>query len=275
MPGGEEQARDYVTEMRRRGFAESEIAAALQAAGWSEEQTRRIMSEETAVAPEEKPAEAAVSKGLPPPPPGPPAAAAPRKGLSTGAIVAIVVGVGCLVLLLPTIAILAAILFPVFGEAREKAREATCMSNVKQVMMGQQMYAYDWDEILPPAADWPQVCYPYVRNAEVYLCPSDARPDKQRSEDLETSYTMSATVGNLRLPDVAKPMSLGVLFEGTEVAGGREVAEFRHRGGLNVGYADGHVRWLSEGDFADLPLSPSEVAGGGPGRPVTPQVGWG
>lgn len=257
MPGGEERAREYVAEMRRRGFAEAEIAGALREAGWGEEQAARIMAEAAALAEERKQSGPApgLPGGLPPPPPSAPPA---RKGLSTGAIVAIVVGVGCAVLL-PAFAILAAILFPVFGHAREQARQNACQTNVKQLMMGQLIYAIDYDEHLPPASDWPQNCLPYVASAQVYLCPSDRRPAKQRSGDLETSYTMSAAAGDLHLSAV-NPMALAVMFDGTEIAGGREAAEARHVGGLNVGYADGHTKCLSYSMFLEVPLSPSEAA---------------
>ena len=77
------------------------------------------------------------------------------------------------------ISILAAILFPAFAQAREKARQAACASNEKQLGLGVLMYAQDNDETLPPtpAADntlWPVLINPYVKNTQVRLCPSDA-----------------------------------------------------------------------------------------------------
>jgi prepilin-type N-terminal cleavage/methylation domain-containing protein len=54
-----------------------------------------------------------------------------------------------LLVVIAIIAILAAILFPVFAQAREKARQASCLSNMKQLGLGLQMYAQDYDEILP------------------------------------------------------------------------------------------------------------------------------
>ena len=56
-----------------------------------------------------------------------------------------------LLVVIAIIAILAAILFPVFAQAREKARQASCLSNMKQLGLGLQMYAQVYDEILPPA----------------------------------------------------------------------------------------------------------------------------
>jgi prepilin-type N-terminal cleavage/methylation domain-containing protein len=55
-----------------------------------------------------------------------------------------------LLVVIAIIAILAAILFPVFAQAREKARSAACLSNLKQVGMATRMYSQDYDEVLVP-----------------------------------------------------------------------------------------------------------------------------
>jgi prepilin-type N-terminal cleavage/methylation domain-containing protein/prepilin-type processing-associated H-X9-DG protein len=91
-----------------------------------------------------------------------------------------------LLVVIAIIAILAAILFPVFAKAREKARQASCLSNIKQQALGCLMYAQDYDEILPlniwtAAGAWPQpshqrtyahLIYPYVKNVQLFRCPS-------------------------------------------------------------------------------------------------------
>jgi len=59
-----------------------------------------------------------------------------------------------LLVVIAIIAILAAILFPVFARAREKARQASCQSNLKQIGLAMQMYAQDYDEKLPPTWMW-------------------------------------------------------------------------------------------------------------------------
>jgi len=95
-----------------------------------------------------------------------------------------------LLVVIAIIAILASILFPVFSRAREKAREARCMSNLHQIGLALQMYADDYDGLLPLANEYPaspppadaehqgppgihQVLDPYVRNQELFHCPSD------------------------------------------------------------------------------------------------------
>src|SRR5262245_218992 len=83
-----------------------------------------------------------------------------------------------LLVVIAIIAILAAILFPVFAQAREKARQATCASNLKQITLGVLMYVQDYDETFPvwdsavaTALDWPDQVQPYIKNKQVSGCP--------------------------------------------------------------------------------------------------------
>ncbi|HID06515.1 MAG TPA: DUF1559 domain-containing protein [Armatimonadetes bacterium] len=85
-----------------------------------------------------------------------------------------------LLVVIAIIAILAAILFPVFAKAREKARQAACVSNMRQLGLAAKMYAEDYDETFPMSIYTPgnviitfyHALDPYVKNAQVYLCPS-------------------------------------------------------------------------------------------------------
>jgi prepilin-type N-terminal cleavage/methylation domain-containing protein/prepilin-type processing-associated H-X9-DG protein len=94
-----------------------------------------------------------------------------------------------LLVVIAIIAILAAILFPVFAQAREKARQSACLSNTKQIGTSMLMYAQDYDEAFPPSrfsdasdssgsrnSSWNIMVQPYVKNARVFGCPSDATP---------------------------------------------------------------------------------------------------
>ena len=96
-----------------------------------------------------------------------------------------------LLVVIAIIAILAAILFPVFAQAREAARTTSCLSNVKQLSLGALMYVQDYDEEFwawnwgfdcnggnnghprDSAAFWTMAIYPYVKNTKVYQCPDD------------------------------------------------------------------------------------------------------
>src|SRR5258707_10293439 len=69
-----------------------------------------------------------------------------------------------LLLVIAIIAILAAILFPVFAQARDKARQASCLSNMKQIGMGAMMYSQDYDEIMPETG-WQGPCSSPVTGA--------------------------------------------------------------------------------------------------------------
>ncbi len=82
-----------------------------------------------------------------------------------------------LLVVIAIIAILAAILFPVFARAREKARQTSCLSNEKQIALGVLMYAQDYDERMPRSRsaggiNWRQAVHPYIKNENVWICPS-------------------------------------------------------------------------------------------------------
>jgi prepilin-type N-terminal cleavage/methylation domain-containing protein len=96
-----------------------------------------------------------------------------------------------LLVVIAIIAILAAILFPVFAQAREKARQASCMSNMKQIGIAALSYAQDYDERTPrnwygdmgmeattASGDtperykWMDAIQPYINNTQVFTCPS-------------------------------------------------------------------------------------------------------
>jgi len=91
-----------------------------------------------------------------------------------------------LLVVIAIIAILAAILFPVFAQAREKARQTTCLSNMKQMGLATYMYTEDYDETYPASQDgisyqynnaphpggFPAKIYPYIKNWKIFACPS-------------------------------------------------------------------------------------------------------
>jgi prepilin-type N-terminal cleavage/methylation domain-containing protein/prepilin-type processing-associated H-X9-DG protein len=76
-----------------------------------------------------------------------------------------------LLVVIAIIAILAAILFPVFARAREKARQTVCISNVKQLVLAWQMYSQDCDEMSCPGAYWEYDLQPYMKNEGICHCP--------------------------------------------------------------------------------------------------------
>ncbi len=94
-----------------------------------------------------------------------------------------------LLVVIAIIAILAAILFPVFARARENARRSSCQSNLKQIGLGLLQYSQDYDEklvekkygptegystITPDNHKWMDAIYPYVKSTQIFVCPSDS-----------------------------------------------------------------------------------------------------
>jgi prepilin-type N-terminal cleavage/methylation domain-containing protein len=90
-----------------------------------------------------------------------------------------------LLVVIAVIAILAAILFPVFAQARAKARQIACLSNMRQIGLALQEYASDYDGMMPPSqiyydldpnpsapVSWPTLIYTYVKSQEVFVCPA-------------------------------------------------------------------------------------------------------
>ena len=194
-----------------------------------------------------------------------------------------------LLVVIAIIAILAAILFPVFAKAREKARQSSCLSNVKQIVLGCLQYGQDYDEMLPATRPIYRTCandsvtfyehaiYPYVKNSQVFLDPSQTKPaatcakflPEANAMAIGTNYGLSCGFGQnggIAMASVALPSQVYYIACGTSGWGwwrGFKEAHnscaansyYRdiHNGGINIGFADGHCKWVkSEVAFADL-----------------------
>ena len=114
-----------------------------------------------------------------------------------------------LLVVIAIIAILAAILFPVFALAREKARSSMCLSNQKQLGTAMMMYIQDYDERFPTWLDdvpkdadhpngkntWVENLQPYSKNKKIWLCPSDNTPGfKTTDPKSQNSYWLNAYI---------------------------------------------------------------------------------
>ena len=123
-----------------------------------------------------------------------------------------------LLVVIAIIAILAAILFPVFSRAREKARQGSCGSNLRQIQLAIAQYAQDYDERhphtwfvqsvgeqWPGSYQWEEAVLPYVKNQQLFVCPSasslvyvpDARPDLRDNLYPFTTYPRGGYAGNV------------------------------------------------------------------------------
>ena len=114
-----------------------------------------------------------------------------------------------LLVVIAIIAILAAILFPVFARAREKARQTACLNNCKQMGLGVLMYAQDYDEMYVPSFTWgPSVwrgssltctywfinLQPYVMNEQICVCPSAYSPGAFMGDDYGVNTSLCRTL---------------------------------------------------------------------------------
>ncbi len=176
------------------------------------------------------------------PPPGYGMPPAPRQN-NTAKIVLIVLAVvfgGGIFL----IAILAAILFPVFSKARENARLASCNSNVKQIELGLVQYIQDHDERFPPkAAAYKDAVFPYIQSEEVLHCPSD--------KDGPVDYSMNTNLQGISLDKISHPAEVVAVYEGRD-----QKPDFRHDGKAVIGYADGRVEEVTEAEAGSLQWKP-------------------
>jgi len=197
-----------------------------------------------------------------------------------------------LLVVIAIIAILAAILFPVFAKAREKARTTSCLNNLKQLNLGFIQYVQDYDEKYPGAAPlnaqalfgsiyghwllpmannsnlstanpWPNgesggAIYPYVKNVQVYICPSDTGGQARGD-----SYAINSNMNWILLAAITSPAITPTLVcEGTGVtdggvndgwfAGNSDQPSIVHNGGCNISFVDGHAKWFIENEANQL-----------------------
>src|SRR5215216_1456391 len=100
-----------------------------------------------------------------------------------------------LLVVIAIIAILAAILFPVFARARENARRSSCQSNLKQIGLGLMQYTQDYDEAMPiiwnGEGEWMDAVQPYIKSYQLFVCPSDSRGITPARNNKDSSYGAS------------------------------------------------------------------------------------
>lgn len=182
-----------------------------------------------------------------------------------------------LLVVIAIIAILAAILFPVFAKAREKARQASCLSNMKQIGNAIMMYVQDYDETFPlewlgvdgptfyntgnlvrfgdsdPYGNYQPLVYPYVKNFKVFMCPDSKWGDKDYSfahdygMNCYIGYGFASTAWN-SVPQSAIDKPAGLLLVADtpwECIDRVSRIDPRHNEGAVLVFCDGHAKWMN------------------------------
>lgn len=190
-----------------------------------------------------------------------------------------------LLVVIAIIAILAAILFPVFARARENARRSSCQSNLKQVGLGIAQYTQDYDETFPrqdnvgvqnfgtlaPHRSWAIAIQPYLKSYQIFKCPSAVELGGVNAPNAATpipsvnSYFYSEVFNGRAMAAVQSPSTiiqvhefqtsnltfLRPRFVGTgyqEWMGGSY--NVNHFEGANFLFADGHVKYRNRNDVS-------------------------
>ena len=178
-----------------------------------------------------------------------------------------------LLVVIAIIAILAAILFPVFAKAREKARQSSCLSNVKQIILGVIQYSQDYDGLCPQRDVgvaptrwlWTDMIMPYCKNSQMFLCPSDRNPHVAFNTLAPPDYAYNfCTVRSTPDSGILHPTEFGIIYDwpvaclkqngSTCTCGGNALCAYNqgwttarvppHNEGINIGFYDGHGKWV-------------------------------
>jgi serine/threonine-protein kinase len=128
-------------------------------------------------------------------------------------------------------------------QAREKARQAICISNLRDLGMAVMQYCQDYDERMPLAYNWADAVYPYFRRWDGYQCPS--------RKNLKIGYAYNRHLNGISMEQISQPTETVCLFESN--LGGSNPSDYGeswieggvHLGGNFVSFVDGHTKWYS------------------------------
>jgi prepilin-type N-terminal cleavage/methylation domain-containing protein/prepilin-type processing-associated H-X9-DG protein len=180
-----------------------------------------------------------------------------------------------LLVVIAIIAILAGMLLPALQRARESARRAACLNNLRQIMLGIKNYTPNYDEYYPTSADINSsvspsthyrdlgILYPdYVSSLEVFTCPSsgdkmprrddtnkDGKPfDGTEANKVSYAYGYNGETGSNKAWTEAAPTETRVLADriaSQDITASNQANSNHKMDGRNAAYADGHVKWVS------------------------------
>lgn len=174
-----------------------------------------------------------------------------------------------LLVVIAIIAILAAILFPVFARARENARRASCQSNLKQLSLGIMQYTQDYDDRLVPSLSdtgsnpaWFARLDPYLKSQQIFYCPSDSLNGPQNGvlafSNISYGYNWlwlhfascspnSYACPGAALSSIPETARTVMLADSARVLNDYAInqdCQPIHFEGSNVAFVDGHVKWF-------------------------------
>jgi prepilin-type N-terminal cleavage/methylation domain-containing protein/prepilin-type processing-associated H-X9-DG protein len=170
-----------------------------------------------------------------------------------------------LLVVIAIIAILAAILFPVFAKAREKARQTSCLARIKQIGLAMIQYSMDYDETHVCVPSWKEKLQPYVKSYDMNICPSRTYLPWYYGQGLNLGVPVALGTyvpgfSGLAEAAIQRPAGKIMIVEWERCnagppcgsrgnfAGGATCfwAVTRiHNGGSSITFADGHGKWLS------------------------------
>lgn len=188
-----------------------------------------------------------------------------------------------LLVVIAIIAILAAILFPVFARAREKARQSNCLSNFKQIGLAHLMYAQDYDERFTKfqgywSSDnwdgaagvyWYDRLAPYIKNTQIFACPSESDHANATGggtvEAYKCDYSYNeflGTGGGAPIARVAMPAGtvmhcpgsnnyVRIYNPGSTGTNAYHAMAWNHNEGDNFVFCDGHAKWRKKFNYVD------------------------
>ncbi len=177
-----------------------------------------------------------------------------------------------LLVVIAIIAILAAILFPVFAKVRENAKTSQCAVHIKQLYLALENYAQDNNGKYPVNLNpvfknkqwvyrnWDYALMPYVKNVKIYRCPAYGRDRLElanRQKLSQSTYGLNSNlIGNCQ-SNIVRPTRTVVLYDSDDDGQSRLIGQghtcpyfhwgifdYRHNDGDNFCLADGHVKWL-------------------------------
>ena len=195
-----------------------------------------------------------------------------------------------LLVVIAIVAVMAAILFPVFATVRERGRRTVCQSNLKQIAVAMQQYVQDNGGTYPPLGTWEIAAYTYTKHGQVFHCP-DYPTDKINgflvldplsvTGLVHVDYNYNAArlgvfltplrgkeVGGVRESTLATPSTIFLNRDGswvdddgvdhtirreTKNSCGREFSgSTLHSGAGHYSYLDGHVQWLTSEEAGEV-----------------------